>query len=63
MAYNKGYCRDYEEWLRADKGFKEELTVLNNKSWEKLLDLLNKLGSPESRYQRFRREGNIFYPE
>ena len=27
MAYNSGYCRDYQEWLSADKGIKEEKTA------------------------------------
>lgn len=63
MAYNSGYCRNYQEWLKADRGNKEEMTILNKASWEKLLDLLSKSGSPEPQFRHFRREGNIFYPE
>lgn len=63
LAYSRGYCRDYQEWLKADRGNKKERTVLNRASWEKLLGLLSKSGSAEPQPRSFRREGNIFYPE
>lgn len=63
LAYNSGYCRDYQQWLSADRGKKEEMTAINKPSWEKLLDLLSKSACAEPRAQHFRREGNIFYPE
>ncbi|UCC40160.1 MAG: hypothetical protein JSV96_01510 [Candidatus Aminicenantes bacterium] len=60
MAYNSGYCRDFQEWVSADRGIKEEITSLGKASWKKLLDLLSKLDGSEPQYKRFRREGNIF---
>ena len=62
MAYNSGYCRDYQEWLSADKGIKEEMTALNKTSWEMLLGLLRKLDGSGPQYRRFRKERNIFFP-
>ncbi len=62
MAYNDGYCQNYQDWLSADRGVKEETTSLSKASWEKLLDLLSQLESHEHQYRRFKREGNIFYP-
>lgn len=62
MAYNSGYCRDYQEWLGADRGKKEKMTALNKASWEKLMHLLSKLESSRPQPRRFIREGNIFNP-
>ncbi len=63
LAYNRGYCQDYKQWLMADRGMKVEMTALNKLSWDMILDLLRKSATSESRYHHFRREGNIFYPE
>lgn len=62
MAYDSGYCRDFKEWLSADRGKKEETTALNKASWEKLMDLLGKLDHSKHRFFRFQRAGNIFIP-
>ena len=39
MAYNSGYCRDYQEWLRADKLdlMKPINKTLNAKYWTQML--------------------------
>ena len=63
MAYKSGYCRDYQQWRAADKGEKEERTEISKESWERLLDFLRKSTDAGPRFQYFRREGNIFYPE
>lgn len=63
LAYESGYCQDYRQWLKADGGIKQEMTVLSPSSWKKLLDLIDEVRSPETPYHQFRREGNIFYPE
>ncbi len=63
IAYEYGYCEDYQEWRRADLGTKEERTSLSMESWEKLFYLLDRPGSLESKSRSFRRDGNIFHPE
>ena len=69
LAYERGNCGGYKEWLRADRGVKEEQTSLTAESWSKLFGLLDRLGdagaSPRQslKHHRFCRRGNIFHPE
>ena len=63
LAYSTGYCKDYEEWRRADLGQKEERTKLSVDSWEKLFNLFDLSGESEPPFHSFKREGNIFHPE
>ncbi len=69
MEYATGSCADYEQWLRADRGFKEGRTTLSPGSETQLLDWLGKLGAKEwkdgrgKKGRRFIRAGNIFYPD
>lgn len=63
IAYESGYCKDYQEWRRADLGTKEERTSLSVESWKKLFYLLDRPGNLESKSHSFRRDGNIFHPE
>lgn len=63
LAYESGYCRDYQQWRAADKGKKEERTEISKEFLGRLLDLLDKSKSVETEFRSFRREGNIFYPE
>lgn len=68
VSYAGGSCADYEQWLKADRGIKEERTTIDEESRERLLDLLKKLEGKEAsemqapQYRRFRRGGNVFYP-
>lgn len=63
MAYDRGYCKNYKEWRKADLGDKKEITGLSSSSWDKLLSVFGKIGPAESRYQKFKRQGNIYFPE
>lgn len=69
LAYEGGNCRDYGEWLMADRGVKDEQTSLAAESWPRLFELLDKLRAVEAsrrrslRDRRFHRRGNIFHPE
>jgi len=69
LAYAEGSCADYEQWLKADRGVKDERTTIDRESREKLLDLLRELGAERGDmilgqgHRRFRRVGNIFYPD
>jgi hypothetical protein len=68
LSYAGGSCSDYKQWLRADRGIKDERTTIEAGSREQLLGLLKKLGDEgmsgaEGRRNRgFRRGGNVFYP-
>jgi len=69
LSYAEGSCADYEKWLKADRGVKDERTTIDRESGEKLLDLLGELGAEREDmilrqgHRRFRRAGNIFYPD
>jgi len=67
IEYISGNCCDYQEWLLADRGIKEEMTTLPPGGQVKILGLLDSLASEREtmrrpRYRRFRREGNIYVP-
>jgi hypothetical protein len=69
LAYAAGSCADYGQWLKADRGIKEERTTLSAEVEGHLLVLLEKLEAAEGeeggkRKDRwFVRGGNIFYPD
>jgi hypothetical protein len=63
LAYDSGYCKDYNEWRLADLGTKQDRTTLSQESLENLLDLLGKSRIPKIPAQSFGRKGNIFYPK
>jgi hypothetical protein len=67
VQFNSGYCADYSQWLLADRGIKEDRTLLSQESYNKILGFLEgvaalraELGKPP--YHRFRLEGNIYVP-
>jgi hypothetical protein len=68
LSYASGSCADYGQWLKADRGIKDERTTIDDDSREKLLGVLGKLedvevsGIRSQRYRQFRRGGNVFYP-
>lgn len=68
LSYASGSCADYGQWLKADRGIKDERTTIDAESREKLLGLLEKLEEDEASgrrskgRRRFRRSGNVFYP-
>jgi len=68
LSYASGSCADYGQWLKADRGIKDERTTIDAESRERLLGLLEKLEDEEVSgirsmdYRRFRRGGNVFYP-
>ncbi|OGD31866.1 MAG: hypothetical protein A2V45_00445 [Candidatus Aminicenantes bacterium RBG_19FT_COMBO_58_17] len=68
LSYASGSCADYGQWLKADRGIKDERTTIDAESRERLLDLLGKLEYEDvsdiriKRYRRFHRSGNVFYP-
>jgi len=62
IEYSSGNCRDYQEWLLADRGIKGEMTTLSPEVYEKILSLLDLLASRRGGHIRFERQGNIYCP-
>jgi hypothetical protein len=63
LPYASGSCADYEQWLRADRGIKNERTELGSNADQKIGEILTQFGDRHPPFQRFRRQGNIFFPE
>jgi len=68
LSYASGSCADYEQWLKADRGIKDERTTIDAESRLRLFGFLKHLkdegvGETQNRRNhRFRRSGNIYYP-
>ena len=66
VGYSSGNCSDYEQWLRADRGIKKEITTLSASAYEKVVTLLDRLAAQREiegvHYTRFLRRGNIYVP-
>ncbi len=66
VGYSSGNCSDYEQWLQADRGIKDEITTLSGSAYEKVLTLLGDLAAEREkegvRCTRFLRRGNIYLP-
>jgi hypothetical protein len=67
IQFNSGYCADYSQWSLADRGIKDDRTLLSPQAHSKILDFLDsvaalraELGRPP--YHRFQLEGNIYVP-
>ncbi len=60
LAYDRGNCRNYQEWRRADLGDKRERTSLGKAAWEKLSSLLETTRRNERALLPLRRKGNIY---
>jgi len=67
VQFNSGYCADYSQWSLADRGIKDDRTLLNPRAHSKILDFLEgvaafraELGKPPC--HRFQLEGNIYVP-
>jgi hypothetical protein len=67
VRFDSGYCADYSQWSLADRGVKDDRTLLSPQAHSKILDFLDgiaglrgELGKPS--YHRFQLEGNIYVP-
>jgi len=67
VQFHSGYCADYRQWSLADRGIKDDRTLLSPQAHSKILDFLDgvatlraKLGKPA--HHRFQLEGNIYVP-
>ena len=63
IAYGKGYCRDFAEWLRADRGVKPEQTSVEPHLLRELFAALDRRAAAVAPAPAFARHGNIFEPD
>ncbi|MHC4713490.1 MAG: hypothetical protein ACYTAN_09520 [Planctomycetota bacterium] len=61
FAFESGDCRDYATWLRADRGIKDEQTVIDEPNQARIRELLEDAAKEPAATARFERRGNVLY--
>ena len=67
VQFHSGYCADYSQWSLADRGIKDDRTLLSPQAYKKTLDFLDGVAALRAEmekpsYHRFQLEGNIYVP-
>lgn len=62
-AFEQGDCRDYQTWVRADCGEKDERTQICDASNRQIREILEKASREQTDFPQFERRGNILYPK
>ena len=62
FPFDKGDCRDYDTWSRADIGEKADRTTLACNTREHIETLIGEAAGNSGRIPKFEKRGNIFYP-
>jgi hypothetical protein len=67
VQFQSGYCANYSQWSLADRGIKENRTLLSQESYTHILDFLDSVaalraGLGKPLHHRFQLEGNIYAP-
>ena len=62
VTFEKGDCRDYKTWLLADRGVKDEQTILDAPTHRTLRALLEDAATRKTPATRFERRGHVLYP-
>jgi hypothetical protein len=67
VQFDSGYCADYSQWALADRGIKDDRTLLSPQAHSKILDFLDGVAALRAEqgkppYRRFQLEGNIYVP-
>ena len=62
FPFEKGDCRDYQTWLQADRGIKEERTKINSSNRKVIREFLQAAAQAPPQAIRFEKRGNLFYP-
>ena len=62
FPFEKGDCRDYPTWLRADRGIKEERTEIDSPSRSAIRKLLLDAAKDPAPAARFEKRGHVLYP-
>jgi len=61
FPFESGDCQDYRTWLLADRGIKEEQTVIDGPNQKKIKGLLESASKESSPATQFERRGNVLY--
>ena len=62
FPFEKGDCRDYKTWLRADRGIKEERTEIDSPSRGAIRNILLDAAKDPASAARFEKRGHVLYP-
>ena len=66
VGYESGNCVDWEQWLQADRGVKNEMTAIDPTVHARVVSFLERCAEARAveglRYARFERQGNIYAP-
>jgi len=67
VQFDSGYCADYSQWTLADRGIKDDRTLLSSQAYSKILDFLDGVAALRTEmekppHHRFQLEGNIYVP-
>jgi hypothetical protein len=66
VGYESGNCVDWEQWLQADRGIKNEMTAIDRAGHARVVSLLEQCADTRGRegvqYDKFERQGNIYVP-
>lgn len=60
-SFEKGDCRDYQTWLLADRGIKEERTQVSESAQKMIMDIIARTVKGPDSTSRFEKRGNIFF--
>lgn len=63
LSFDRGDCRDYRTWLKADVGEQNEWTSVSPSSGDRISQILRRAERMVRPALRFGRRGNILYPE
>lgn len=61
FTFETGDCRDYQTWLRADRGIKDEQTAINEPDRRMINDILAPASRTSTSNARFEKRGNVLY--
>lgn len=62
FTFEQGDCQDYKTWFQADRGIKEEQTIINEQNQRTIREVLENAVKAISPNAQFERRGNVFHP-
>jgi hypothetical protein len=63
FPFERGDCRDYKTWLKADRGNKEEQTEIGEPIQKSIRELLGDAAKEPSPAAQFEKRSNVFYAQ
>jgi hypothetical protein len=63
FPFEQGDCADYRTWVLADRGIKEEQTSISEQNQRLFSKILANAAREPDSLRKFKRRGNIFFPE